>query len=115
MPATETSLRALIPPLNRPKTEPTAHHPRRLSLQGWLTLLVCIGAGLVYLSLAMQSLPVFLIGESICVLLAPFVIWGERRHIRAWLKSRGTCGNCGLDLRGIKGPCPGCGRKRIVD
>ena len=114
-PATPGTIPALVSPLSTPKSEPNPSGGRRLSGQGWLTVFVCAGAALVYLSLAMQSVVVFLIGESICVALAPFVLWGERRNIRAWLKSRHQCVKCGFDLRSVKGPCPTCGRKRFGD
>jgi hypothetical protein len=114
-PATPDTIPALINPLSTPKLEPNPSRGRRLSGQGWLTVFVCAGAALVYLSLAMQSVVVFLIGELICVALAPFVLWGERRNIRSWLKSRHSCTGCGVDLRGVKGPCPTCGQKRFIN
>jgi drug/metabolite transporter (DMT)-like permease len=114
-PATPGAIPALIGPLS--PTKPDSNSPRRpwLSAQGWLTALVCAGAALVYISLALQSLVVFLIGELTCVALAPFVLWGERHNIRTWFVSRHRCPSCGFDLREVKGRCPRCGRERFVD
>jgi len=80
-----------------------------------LTVLVFVASGFVYLSLILKSLVVFVIGEGVCLLLAPAVLWMERERMREWWKSRGKCVECGRDLRGVKGACPGCGRKRFVD
>jgi hypothetical protein len=84
------------------------------SLERWLTLFVFIGSALVYLSLILQSAMVFLIGELICLALAPFVLWFERARIRGWWNARGKCPHCGHCLQNVKGDCPGCGYKRIV-
>jgi hypothetical protein len=83
-------------------------------LERWLTAFVIIGAVLVYLSLYLQSALIFVIGEGVCLLVAPLNIWLERDRIRQWWNSRGNCPVCGRDLRHVKGDCPGCGYKRIV-
>jgi hypothetical protein len=114
-PATGSSVPALIPPLDAPKPDAKNEHSRRLSVQGWLTIAVCLGAAMVYLSVALQSMVVFIIGEGICLLIAPFVLWAERGNIYAWYHARGKCPDCGFNLHKVKGPCPQCGRKRIVD
>jgi len=89
--------------------------PGTSSLEVWLTVLVFIAAGLVYLSLFLQSALVFVIGEGACVLLAPAVLWLERGRVREWWDARWKCPNCGRTLRGVKGPCPECGHKRIFE
>src|SRR5450432_3716844 len=62
--------------------------PKLTSLHRWLTALVFVGSGLVYLSLVMQSALIFLIGELVCVITAPFVLWIERGNIRQWWDAR---------------------------
>jgi len=47
-----------------------------------------MGAALVYLSVAMESAKLFVIGELICLAMTPFVAWSERRNLQAWFKSR---------------------------
>jgi hypothetical protein len=84
------------------------------SLERWLTAFVVIGGALVYLSLYLQSARVLLLGEGVCLLVAPINIWFERNQIRRWWNARGKCPECGYDLRRVKGDCPGCGHKRIV-
>jgi hypothetical protein len=84
------------------------------SLERWLTILVFAGSGLVYLSLILRSFAIFSIGESICLLLAPIVLWLERARIRHWWNARGKCPDCGQDLRAAKGICPGCGYRDIL-
>jgi DNA-directed RNA polymerase subunit RPC12/RpoP len=84
------------------------------SLERWLTALIVIGGSLVYLSLYLQSVRVFVVGEGVCLLAAPVNLWLEREQIRKWWNSRGKCPECGYDLGRVKGDCPGCGHKRIL-
>ena len=56
--------------------------------QTWVTIFICMGAALVYLSVAMESAKLFVIGELICLAMTPFVAWSERRNLQAWFKSR---------------------------
>ena len=100
-----------VPPEPNPAPAPVAPTSR---LEMWLTILVFVGSGLVYLALALRSPVVFVIGEGVCVLLAPAVIYFERRRMRDWWESRWKCPKCGGDMRRVKGPCPACGHKRIV-
>jgi len=89
--------------------------PKASRLERWLTILVFAGSSLVYLSLILKSFVVFAVGELACLLLAPVVLWLERAQIREWWSDRGKCTHCGFDLDAVKGPCPGCGAKRIVE
>jgi hypothetical protein len=84
------------------------------SLELWLTIVIVIGAGVVYASLYLQSAVVFLIGQGVCLIAAPINLWLERKRIGHWWHSRGKCPECGGDLRHVNGACPGCGHKRIV-
>jgi hypothetical protein len=92
---------------------PTSPSGRTFTFERWVTSFVFVGAALVYLSLWLQSLPVFVIGELICLCLAPIIAWFEREEILRWWRQRGRCPACGYDLRGIKGPCPSCGYRRF--
>src|ERR1700722_12706077 len=48
------------------------------SLERWLTAFVIIGAVLVFPSLYLQSSLIFVIGEGVCLLVAPMNLWLER-------------------------------------
>jgi hypothetical protein len=88
--------------------------PRDSSFQRWLTVFVFVGSGLVYLSLIFKSAPVFVIGEGVCLTLAPIVLWLERGRIRQWWNARNKCPACGHARPSHKGICPGCGHKDIL-
>jgi len=84
------------------------------SLERWLTVFVCLGSALVCLSLCLQSALIFVIGEGVCLFLAPLCLWLERDQIRQWWHTRWKCPVCGRGLQRVNGDCPGgCGNKRF--
>jgi hypothetical protein len=102
-------------PLEKQTLQTAGPTKRKMSsLERWLTVFVIIGAALVYLAVYLQSAIVFVVGEGVCLLVAPIQLWLERDQIRKWWNSRGKCPECGYDLRRVKGDCPGCGHKRIT-
>src|SRR5580704_15876599 len=92
---------------------PESPSHRTFTFERWVTSFVFVGAGLVYLSLWLRSLLVFVVGELICIGLAPIIAWLEREKIQSWWRQRGRCPACGYDLRGVKGPCPSCKYRRV--
>ncbi len=95
---------------------PTSQPPqaRASPVEFWLTMSAFVGAGLVYLSLFLQSAIIFGIGEVLCLVVSVPIVLLHRDEIRKWWLARGKCPGCGRDLRGVKGACPNCGRKMIV-
>lgn len=61
---------------------------KRLLAQMLMTIAVIVGAAIVYLSLALQSVALFIIGEAICFAVAPFILWSERSKIQKWYQER---------------------------
>ncbi len=69
---------------------------------------------MVYLSLMLQSPLVFFVGELICLLSAPYVVWKERKRLREWWLARGKCPACGSAAPYVKGICTKCGHADIL-
>jgi hypothetical protein len=102
-------------PLEKPPIQSKdAPHRSALSLEVWVTSFLIVSALLVYLSVMIQSLTLFVFGEGACLLLAPVSVWLDRNRIHTWWVNRLKCPECGGQLRSVNGNCPQCGHKRYV-
>ena len=71
--------------------------PKALTRERWFTVFVFVAARLVYLSLILQRVLIFVVEELACLFLAPAVIWLERGRNNKWWHARSKCPACGHD------------------
>jgi hypothetical protein len=81
------------------------------AVERWTTILILIVAGMIYVSVFLQSISLFLIGEVTCLALSPIIVWFERARIRQWWNERDRCPACQCNLRGFRRGCPQCDGK----